>query len=166
MHVVMALVVVERLRCGNRLVDGHWRSRLRCTARGGRRCFNRVGSGRGRRRLRIITMMVVTAFYARPVIMASCVPGGRCRVGFRVIVVVGLSCIAAVVMGPRFRTCWRVVAMAQTRRSTHGGSQRNDPDRAEEHHGAAESWQRFSLQTAVPNPARAHHDINLEQQRA
>lgn len=166
MHVVMALVVVERLRCGNRLVDGHWRSRLRCTARGGRRCFDRVGSRRGRTRLLIITVTVVAVFYADSVIMDSYVPGGRCRVGFRVIVVVGLSCIVPVVMGPRFRVCWRVVAMAQTRRSTHGGGQRDDPDRAEEHHGAAESWQRFSLQAAVPDPARAHHDINLEQQRA
>lgn len=154
MHVVMALVVVERLRRGKRLVDGHWRGRLRCTARCGRRCFNRVGSGRGRRRLRIITVMVIAVIYAGAVIMASCVPGGRCRAGFRVIVVVDLSCIVPVVMCPRFRTCWRVVAMAQTGRNTHGGRQRNDPDRAEEHHGAAESWQRFSLQAAVPNPAR------------
>ncbi len=111
-------------------------------------------------------VMVVAVFYAGPVIVASCVPGGRCRVGFRIIVVVGLSCIIPVVMCPRFRTCWRVVAMAQTRCSTHGGCQRNDPDRAEEHHGAAKSRQRFALQAAVPDPARAHHDINLEQQRA
>lgn len=76
------------------------------------------------------------------------------------------SRISPVVIGHRFRTCWRVVAMAQTRCSTHGGRQRNDPDRAEEHHGAAEGRQRFSSQAAIPDPSGAHHDINLKQQRA
>lgn len=125
--------------------------------------FDRLDSGRVGSQLRIVTVMVVAVFYASPVITACCAPGGRCSVGFRVIVVVGLSCVVPVVVGLRLRTWWRVVAMAQTRCRTHGGGQRDDPDCAEEHHGAAESWHRFSSQAAMPHPARAHHDINLEQ---
>lgn len=128
MHVVMALVCVERLRRGKRLVDWHWRGRLRCTARGGRRCVDRLGSRRGRSRLWIVTAMLVAVFYAGTVITAAC----PCRVGLSVIVMVlGLSCIRPVAVGPRFRACWCVVAMAQTRCSTHGRRQRDDPDGAE-----------------------------------
>jgi hypothetical protein len=72
MLVVMAVVVVERVRRGKRRRNWHWRGRLRC--------FDRVGSRRGRSQLRILTVMVVAVFYAGPVIIASRVPEGRCRV--------------------------------------------------------------------------------------
>ncbi|BBY31540.1 hypothetical protein GCM10023114_34070 [Mycolicibacterium sediminis] len=112
MHVVVAVVVVERLHRGKRLVDWHWRGRLRWGARGGRRRFDRLDSRRERSQLRIMTVMVVAVINASPVITACCAPGGRRRVGFGVIVVVGLSGIVPMVISLRFRTCWRVVAMA------------------------------------------------------
>ena len=69
-------------------------------------------------------------------------------------------------MSPCFSTGWGVIAVPQTGGSAHCGRQCDDPDRAKEHHGAAEGGHRLSLKAAVPDPASAHDDIDLEQQRA
>lgn len=111
--------------------------------------------------------MVVGVFCVSSVIIGSWL-SGRCRRRLRVTVMVVslLRTGGPVVMTHCFSTGWGVVAVPQTRGSTHGGRQRDHPDRAQQHHGAAESRHRFSLQPAVPDPASAHDDINLEQQRA
>ena len=110
--------------------------------------------------------MMMVAGIPGLVVVGFCFPSGWCGGGLRVMaVVVGVRCVSPVMMGVCLRTWWPV-AVAQSRGGTHCGRQRDDPDRAEKHHRASERRQRFSLQAAVPDPAGAHHDINLKQECA
>lgn len=76
--------------------------------------------------------MVVGVFCVSCVIIGSWLPSGRCRrrLCVTVMVVSLLRTGGPVVMTHCFSTGWGVVAVSQTRGSTHGGRQRDDPDRA------------------------------------
>ena len=59
-----------------------------------------------------------------------------------------------------------VVAVPQARGSPDCRRQRNDTDRAEQDRSTCEGRHRLPAQTAIPNPAGAHHDIDLKEERA
>ena len=169
MHVVVVLMVVQRLHRRNRLAHGCLRGCPRSTAR--RWCGHghlrrpvdlRRGGGR-----RLGCVVIISVLGAGLVVVGCWMPCRCCRGRlYRMVMAFGVFCFGSVMMGSCLSVFRPVVAVAQARGRPHRGRQRDDPDRAEKHHGAAERRQRLTAQAAVPHPAGAHHDIDLQHERA
>jgi hypothetical protein len=112
-------------------------------------------------------VVIVSVVGAGLVVVGCWMPSRYCRGWLRrMVMALGVFCFGSVMMGSCLGTFRPVVAVAQTRGRPHRRRQRDDPHRAEKHHCASERRQRFTVQASVPDPTGAHHDINLQHERA
>lgn len=80
------------------------------------------------------------------------------------VMVAGVAGIRSMV--PRLCLSRCMIAMTLSRCNANSRRQRDNGDRADKHRRACKRRNRFPLQSAIPDPRSAHHDIDLQQQSA